>query len=80
MQTMRTFFFIGSCTEEKSCFSKIYKRIPDSGLDGGIQLAFLPVTRGQGPYRRQQTGRLNKDWERAQEPRVFCLGFALKVL
>lgn len=79
MQTMRT-FFIGSCTEEKSCFSKIYKGIPDSGLGGGIQLAFLPATRGRGPYRRQQTGRLNKDWGRVLVPRVFRLGFALKVL
>lgn len=57
MQTMRT-FLLGSV--QKSCFSKTYKRIPDSGLGGGIQLAFLPVTRGRGPYRRQQTGGLNR--------------------
>lgn len=79
MQTMRSFFNWVLYRREK-LFFKIYKRIPDSGLDGGIQLAFLPVTRGRGPYRHQQTGRLNKNWERALEPRVFCLGFALKVL
>lgn len=75
MQTMRK-LLLGPV---QKCFSKIYKRIPDSGLGGGIQIVLLSVTHGQGPYRHQQTRRLKKGGEEPWCPGSAAWGLPLKV-
>lgn len=45
VQSMRE-VLLGPVQKKKCCFSKNYKRIPDSGLGGGIPSVLLPVTPG----------------------------------